>query len=362
MRKDPNEEVNSEPGNKDSATSDQHAGSILHNIHIAFIRTGKALDIQYVNPYALQLWATPYSNILHKDLMQVFPAFLMAEGKRALQDMLSSPEAGGIYTYEHPDRFMMLQPFADGYIIAYIHTQGAGIVSPYAVMPSDKVQLLEMELIALKKSRQQEIFKAIIDTQEQERRRIAENLHVEIGQLLSAVKMQLDHQSSHETEKMINDAIRKVRAISFELMPSLLRDFGLESALRDMIEKKLTAAGIQSTLNLGVPEKQRNDEINLVIFRIIQELINNIIRHAGATHVVVHVRSVTKGIQVLVRDNGRGINPEQIRYGFGLLSIQNRVQMMQGTFQLTTGENEFLINIILPHVSTDEPVDKGIAD
>lgn len=254
----------------------------------------------------------------------------------------------------------MLYPLEEGNIIVYVDTGTTGQIEVSA--EAARIASLERELRMLRRNRRQDIIKAIVDTQEQERRRIAETLHVEIGQLLSAVKIQLRHISSQEAEKMINEAIRTVRGVSFELMPSLLRDFGLESALRDMIDKKLLAEGIQCKLSYRVPAGRLNDEVNLVLFRIVQELINNVVRHAGASQVMISLMITGRKIQLLVRDNGRGIDPGTVQYGFGLLSIRNRVQMMQGSFRLEKENGEFSVEITLPYGSTDQPVDKGVAD
>lgn len=343
-----------------SAASSRQAVQILDRVDVAFIRTGADQQIVYTNASALALWNEAGLDPIGLKLSDSFPERLGTEGQEALSRMI---QAGTAATYAYTGqsgRFLMLYPLEEGNIIVYVDTGTTGQIEVSA--EAARIASLERELRMLRRNRRQDIIKAIVDTQEQERRRIAETLHVEIGQLLSAVKIQLRHISSQEAEKMINEAIRTVRGVSFELMPSLLRDFGLESALRDMIDKKLLAEGIQCKLSYRVPAGRLNDEVNLVLFRIVQELINNVVRHAGASQVMISLMITGRKIQLLVRDNGRGIDPGTVQYGFGLLSIRNRVQMMQGSFRLEKENGEFSVEITLPYGSTDQPVDKGVAD
>lgn len=201
---------------------------------------------------------------------------------------------------------------------------------------SEERQRLIDERAQLKVLQQQQLFEAIINAQEEERRNIAENLHNEIGQLLFAAQLKL---SSSETESraLLNAAIKKVREISFELTPVLLNDMGLEAAIKDMLERKLDTQQISFNFSFNVKISRIDKNVEVIIYRILQELINNTIKHATANHVNVLV--VQKGDELYISqtDNGTGLDKtilSDAKKGFGLKSIMNRLHILNGVFEV----------------------------
>lgn len=200
---------------------------------------------------------------------------------------------------------------------------------------AERERLLE-EQAKLKAAQQRRLFKAIISAQEEERRNIAENLHNEVGQLLFAAQLKLNP-AEKESRALLNAAIKKVRQISFELTPVLLSDMGLEVALKDMLERKLEPHEISYNLSFNIKGIRLNINMEVVIFRIVQELLNNTIKYAEATHVNVLVLQKDEELYVSQTDNGKGMDTQvlsDLKEGFGLKSIVNRLRLLNGVIEI----------------------------
>lgn len=200
---------------------------------------------------------------------------------------------------------------------------------------AERQRLIE-EQTKLEAVQQRRLFKAIINAQEEERRNIAENLHNEIGQLLFAAQLKLGAAEA-ESRALVNAAIKKVRQISFELTPVLLNDMGLEAALKDMLERKLDAQEISFNFSFNLKEGYLNKHMEVVVYRIVQELLNNTIKHAQATHVNVLILQKEEELYVSQTDNGKGMHADVLsnpKKGFGLKSIINRLHLLNGVFEI----------------------------
>ncbi len=207
---------------------------------------------------------------------------------------------------------------------------------------------MEKEATALRVQQQKEIMSAILQAQEVERKRISEGLHNGVGQLLYAAKLNLEQMQQGENRArdnsmirkdlgaLLEEAIRETRTISFELMPNILKDFGLETALQVMVQKFLKAGFLIQCVVTGF-EKRPEAGFETAVFRIVQELINNIVKHAYATKASVNVNRSSELVRIRVMDNGRGFDEKellQMREGLGLQTIKNRVELLNGSMQL----------------------------
>ena len=200
--------------------------------------------------------------------------------------------------------------------------------------------------IRKKIKRQQELSTAILRTQEEERKRIAEGLHNSLGQVLYVAKLKLDMLDADLSDplknnqelkasicELIDSAIKETRTISFELMPATLEDFGLDTAIKDILRNKLGKSGIKYSVLISGLKSRLAADIEIAIFRIVQELINNLIKHSQATKAEVNVRRGADFIIIKVKDNGKGFSQEKefaAGKGFGLRSIVNRVKFLNG--------------------------------
>ena len=203
---------------------------------------------------------------------------------------------------------------------------------------------------------QQEAFsRQLIDSQEQERKRIAAELHDSLGQDLliiknrallgtaavtkpEAAKAQFDGISASASQ-----ALEEVREIAYNLRPYHLDRLGLTSTLEAMLEKVADSTDIQFAFEVaGIDELfSKEDEIN--IFRIVQECVNNVLKHAEATRAHVAIRRNDDGILITTEDNGQGFSPDeqrQAKRGFGLTGIAERTKMLGGAYKISSSSGQ----------------------
>lgn len=183
--------------------------------------------------------------------------------------------------------------------------------------------------------------------QENERIIIARDLHDSIGQKLSVIKMIIseittstNHKSSEEIElakQLVDETVREVRSISYNLLPTELR-FGLIDAIEG-IAKNINA--IENTqVEIVIDENLRNliitKDKEISIFRIVQEILNNILKHAVATKITIHIYHNNSNLQFFIKDNGKGFNVQSIgkSKGIGWQNIFARIKMINGTINI----------------------------
>lgn len=184
-------------------------------------------------------------------------------------------------------------------------------------------------------------IQAEIDTLENERRRIASDLHDELGPLLSAVKLQInnietagpeDQQLVMKSSQHIDSIIHKLREISNNLMPNTLLRKGLKNAIEELLDTCKKASGIEMRF---ICEKEirlsQDKEIN--IYRIVQEVLHNTIKHSGASLLVIRLHTEADHLLLSTADNGKGFDyfskSKELK-GLGLRNLQSRAQVMGG--------------------------------
>lgn len=196
---------------------------------------------------------------------------------------------------------------------------------------------------------QKSLLETALDSEENERRRMAGELHDDIGVMLSLTKMsvnQLRQKSEHfgEEEKLLigrvkdllEETMTNVRRISKALVPTTLEQFGLEAAIEDLVGK-LSPAGCPEVLFMEAKEAipRQPPKTELALFRIAQELLNNAIKHAGATVIRIELFNSSGLIQLTVEDNGSGFDTVSVREskkaGLGLKNIESRLSIINGT-------------------------------
>jgi ligand-binding sensor domain-containing protein/signal transduction histidine kinase len=194
----------------------------------------------------------------------------------------------------------------------------------------------------LEENKFKERVDAVINAQEEERRRIAESLHNEFGQLLFAAKMKIPSDNL-ETAGILNEAISKVRSISYELMPPILEDYGLEYALQDMASKKLKPERIKYQANITGLKTRISPVLEIAVYRIVQELLNNIVKHAKADFVEMKISKKAEALHICLTDNGMGLPKTdgtlvKKKNEFGLNYITSRVHLLRGTINIGPGK------------------------
>jgi signal transduction histidine kinase len=195
---------------------------------------------------------------------------------------------------------------------------------------------------------QEKGFAAVINAQEEERKRVAKDLHDGIGQQISALSLNFQVLTAKvagvapsmtaEVEKikrLIQNTSQDVREVSHQMMPRALTEFGLIDALEDMIDICFSDTSIECTFNHQNMEERLPQYIEIGLYRVCQELLSNIIKHANAKTVDINLYRTQSWCTLAVSDDGRGIDPRHSK-GLGLTSINTRVAAMKGTFRLSS--------------------------
>jgi len=193
------------------------------------------------------------------------------------------------------------------------------------------------------------VINAIINTEENERKRFAKDLHDGLGPLMSTVKMSLSALEErikdptgtiilNNTNHLVNEAINTLKDISNNLSPHVLSNFGLSSALSAFIAKINQTKAIEIDYKSNMEAQRLESEKEVVIYRAACELINNAIRHSGASRIEIELNKHEKFITLQFYDNGRGFDTSSLESedsaGMGLSNIETRVRSVDGVFIL----------------------------
>ncbi len=261
-------------------------------------------------------------------------------------------------------------------LIGAIFVLFGGIVTYLNLKNSKRKRLLAEQQKELEKQKnltllkEQEIntINAMIDGQEKERVRIAEDLHDNIGSVLATLKLhfenlKLNREKEHfnqeelysKTEKLIDETYLKVRSIAHAKNAGVIANKGLLIAIKLMAEKISDANRITiEVLDFGL-DKRLENSLEIAVFRIVQELTTNIIKHADATHATINISQFDNNLNIIIEDNGRGFNMNtiELKNGMGLNSIQTRIEHLKGTFEVdsTIGKGTSII-IDIPIINT----------
>lgn len=200
---------------------------------------------------------------------------------------------------------------------------------------------------------QQEIFRVTLNTQEEERRRISESLHNGLAQMLYGTKMAMDsmtiklateepekfNKAKKYTSELLADSIKESRLLSHKLMPTVLGEFGLNTAINDICYQMRGGTTFHCKVK---PDKIQLDKyLEIAVFRTVQELILNVVKHAHATIASVEVIVEKNEVLIRVKDNGIGINDEKKEQtGIGLSSIRRKAALLKGSVELTSSPDK----------------------
>lgn len=198
------------------------------------------------------------------------------------------------------------------------------------------------ELRHLKEQENRRLLQATIDTQENERKRIGSNIHDDIGPLLSLLKLQVLKLKSHEQfdDKIssiiehLDMTINNVRLISKNLSPSLIYELGFDEAIQDLVGRFSEASDAEIHYHNRLSLDDMHDKVKLSIFRIIQEGINNIIKHSNAQNVNLNLFRTVGQVNIHITDDGIGFDPENISAGLGIKNMIARAKAMNAEIDI----------------------------
>src|SRR5437667_237881 len=186
------------------------------------------------------------------------------------------------------------------------------------------------------------LSRRLIEAQEAERRAVARELHDDFGQVLNALRLNLQRTGRHDAESiaLVDGAIARMRELAQDLRPPLLDELGLEASLRWYVEREAKRAGLASRLALAPLAQRPPAAVETTCFRVAQEALTNVIRHAQAHVVDVELSAASGTLQLVVHDDGRGFDVSAARKraahggSQGLLSMQERVALAGGDLEI----------------------------
>src|SRR6195952_2321725 len=229
-----------------------------------------------------------------------------------------------------------------------------------------KVIRYQLRLQRLEYEQQKTLLNASIRFQEEERQRIAADLHDDAGPLLATARLYLTEnlvnldrtaqlQSIYNAKQIIDDTIQLIRNISHSLMPPTLKNFGLESAVNDLFQKISGSARMNASSRFHDYKERLKTEDELILFRVLQELINNILKHSNASF--IHVTQNINGDRFFLRlhDDGRGLTQSEFEklnkspVGLGLKNIHTRLKLLSGNiyFEKDVSQTYYKVTIEL---------------
>ena len=188
------------------------------------------------------------------------------------------------------------------------------------------------------------LSRRLLEQQEHERASLARELHDQLGQSLLAVSLDLDaikgelspalSERVPESRRAIKKMIEQVQTLAFELRPSMLDDFGLVEALRNLVTRHGERAGVRASFTATPTDARAPVEIETACFRIVQEALSNVARHARARHVEVTLTAEDVALEVTVRDDGVGFNVDRLHTGLGLMGMRERAEFAGGRLDI----------------------------
>jgi signal transduction histidine kinase len=230
----------------------------------------------------------------------------------------------------------------------------------------DELKLAEKEKYQRKFEEQMIRSASLIKGQEDERRRLSKELHDGLGQLLTALKFDLEKLDVDkndiaknkaiisEAKNIVAQTIKETRNIAFNLMPSILNDFGLIPTITLIGEQIKAKYSIEVLFNSNIMDEARyNQEIEIALYRIIQEATNNVVKHADATRIYVDLFENDLELNLKISDNGKGFQIKNVKKNkenhSGLNNMEERVKLLDGTFIITSKKGDgVLIEIKIP--------------
>ncbi len=330
---------------------------LLYNVAIAYhpmLESMKDYKRAYeVAKYHIRFHDSVYNIQVEEKVREINVKYETAEKERLLQ--VSKAELA-----EHTNQRNLL---FGGFILVGLLGLTVALRQRYRIKLADKMREQEAEIAQQKIDRLQReqsylALKSMVAGEEAERNRLAKELHDGLGGMLSSLKLTLTNRKLciseadlHETVKIVDKASAELRRIAQNMMPEALAKFGLVAALEDLCADLESLTGLQTTFQHYGLREPLPRSMALPLYRITQELLNNVVKHAGANEVILQLIRQDDALHLTIEDNGSGFQLEKAlaNGGSGLKNLQSRVDFLNGNieFDSTPGAGT-TVNITIP--------------
>lgn len=228
----------------------------------------------------------------------------------------------------------------------------------------------QKEVQSLREQQQNQLIEAAVRSEEMERHRIAETLHDEVGAILSSSRLHIENIKTATLDKrdkelhakgkeLLDEGLKLVRNISHNLHSNILKEFGLNEAIRHFFNMTVKGTLIQVETDLDPDYKTQQADNDISIYRMIQELLNNILKHAHPKQIKIESKLKSENLLIAIEHDGLGITQkqfEELRYkkdGLGLKNIQNRVILLRGSINFSIINGKSRVQIIIPNKTSN---------
>src|ERR1044071_8918862 len=267
--------------------------------------------------------------------------------------------------------FLQVTTHSDVSIVLFLGTLGMVVLTValiiFIILHQRRVLRFQNKINQMEQEQQKILLNASIKLQEEERQRLAADLHDDAGPLLATARLYLNEnlvnqdkatqlQSIFQARQIIDDTIQLIRNISHSLMPPTLKNFGLESAINDLFQKISGSGTMNASSRFHEYRDRLKPEKELIVFRIVQELVNNILKHSNSSF--IHLTQNTHGDKFYLRihHDGRGLiqadfeKLNKSNIGLGLKNIGSRIRLLQGEilFEKDISQTYYKVTIEVP--------------
>ncbi|MCR9171453.1 MAG: sensor histidine kinase [bacterium] len=235
------------------------------------------------------------------------------------------------------------------------------LVILFVVAYQKRVATQRLKLDTIERDHQKQLLQATLTVQERERKRIASDLHDDIGSLLSALKLNvqfLEDSEQNERQKefltktriKLESGIEQVRRISHDMYPPELQKLGLWASIKELFANIEESKKVHTSIH-GIPTDFRFDIVQeLAVYRVLQELVTNSLRHSKADTLKLTIQNSKESVIIQYSDNGTGMNESQLKTGLGIMNMRSRIEAIYGTIAFESSKGiGTQTTIILPH-------------
>jgi PAS domain S-box-containing protein len=299
----------------------------------------ESLQFLEANEAAVQHYGYNRDEFLERTAFDITPV----ENHYELKELLTT---GNIIQHQHLMRRHVKKNKEIIFVEVLAHTINYKGLNCYLIVANDITEKIRLrhELMEEKIHGQRETMQAAIGAQEKERAEIGRELHDNVKQILSTAKLCLEYGNSNAAEQqhmikraseMINTAIEEIRELSKSLIQNYEREIGLQLSIENLVESVRLGNRFNIKIDFALPDENKlDDKLKMTLFRIIQEQLNNILKHADASNITITVKQMGEVLSLCIVDDGKGFDMRQKRRGIGITNIINRTEIFNGHIKI----------------------------